>query len=920
MVTRPGNRGGIMIGQTISHYQITDEIGRGGMGEVFRARDVRLGRSVALKFLATDIAGDPDLLRRFRREARVLASLAHPGIAVIHDIDETAGRAFLVLELVAGQSLASRLRQGPFAWREALGIAAQVCAALEAAHGQGVIHRDLKPANLMLQPDGQAKILDFGIARTHREDATLSTRTVDPAADSLVTGSGVLLGTASYMSPEQSRGEVVDQRTDIWALGCVIFECLCGVQAFSGPSIVAIVQAIREMDPPWEILPAGTPDSVVRILRRCLGKQPRERYHAIADVRLDIEEALASEGADEPQSRGSRSRRWWWLAAAIPSVMIGLGLGWFLRSQGVASSPAATRPTQFTVSVEETGSVMGRKGRPLAVSQDGRHLACVVERDHVPRINLWDLARATMRPLPGTEGAANPFFSPDGAWLGFFADDQLKRLRLADGAVQVLCGVVAPQGAFWGEDGTIVLSCGADPTVQRVSEAGGIPRPLTAQTASESSTWHVWPAGVPGSELVMTTLTSGLYYETSAIAVIDPATGESRVVLENAAWPTVTRDGNLLFVRDGALQLVAFDARHGRVTGEAMILTEILASDVSEWTPTYAYAVGGTIVWLPAESTRPLWQDERSVVAVDTTGTVTTLGIPAGPYTMPSLSPDGQKLALTVFREHNIENWIWDLRRQTFTKLPPLFNDHIPVWSPSGDRLAVSAAGTAGGTPNIFLVPPHPGGKHERLTTSSFHQDPASWSADGRYLTIVNIKGSRDFDILLYDFAVAEEPRPLVVTAARETCPMISPDGRWLVFESSQSERAEIYLQTFPAARSVHQVSASGGVGPRWSHDGRRIYFWTGIDSRADGHEAATIDAHDNLAWNLKVVGFTESDGEPILSPPRQLLSAAWVSHSSGRPNYELTADDRFLLLQSEPWRIRDIRVVTNWQENREPL
>jgi serine/threonine protein kinase len=571
-----------VIGQTLSHFKITAKLGEGGMGEVYRAEDTKLGREVAIKVLPETVARDPERLARFEREAKVLASLNHPHIAAIYEVGEAEGAAdhpavhFLVMELAEGDTLAERIHRGPIPAEDALPLALQVAEALEAAHGKGIIHRDLKPANVKVTPDGQVKVLDFGLAKAldPQDPETLQhpDLSASPTLTAQTTGPGILLGTVAYMSPEQARGKPVDKRADIWAYGVVLWEMLTGDHLFAGETVTDVLAGVVSREPAWSDLPDATPPVLRRLLRRCLQKDPARRLHDIADARLELEEIDLEPGqAPLPE----RPRRWLTL---LPWALLTTSLAVILALLLIPDSQTAPekRVIRFTLDLPEEHSLaVWWDGSPLAISPDGTQIVAALEGPDGRRLYRRSLDDPEFEPLEGTEGARHPFFSPDGRWLGFFAELQLKKILYPGGVPVTLTHLdtdpdhAGPRGAAWSENGTIVLPLSQESGLYRISEEGGEPAPVTQLDPQSEERSHRWPQFLPGGRFLLLTVEheTDLSFDEARIALLDLTTGERRTILGGATYPGYLSSEHLIYGHHGRLFTAPFDLAQRQVSG-----------------------------------------------------------------------------------------------------------------------------------------------------------------------------------------------------------------------------------------------------------------------------------------------------------------------------------------------------------------
>ena len=799
-----------MIGEVFGPYRVLDKLGEGGMGEVYRAHDATLGRDVALKILPPGVAHDPDRIARFRREAQILARLNHPLIASIYGVEESRVPA-LVLELVEGPTLAERIRAGAIPLDEALRIAHQIGQALEAAHEQGIIHRDLKPANIKLRPDGAVKILDFGLARAL--DPSSQTPAPDSAAtisSPAITRLGVILGTAAYMSPEQACGQTVDRGADIWAFGAVLFEMLTASRAFEGDDPTQAIASVLRSDPDWTRLPPATPESIRRVLRRCLEKDRRRRLGDIRDACLDIEEA---QQATEPVVRGARAigqrERVMWIA--MVGAVAALGIGWSISRP---APPAPAREAHVEITTPATPDPAA-----LALSPDGKKLAFVAFADG--RTQLWVrmLESGAVGPLRGTDGAAFPFWSPDSRSLGFFAAERIRRVDLSGSAPVVIGRAVIGPGGTWNRDGVILFPMVPDSPLFRIPAEGGEPLPLSQPKAGEPG--QRYPQFLPDGRHF-------LYFVAESRAVfLGSIDGSAPRKLFNADAPAVfAPPAEVLFVRGGVLNAQKFDPVRQQPEGEPIPL----ASGVA------VHAFGGAAVSASADGSIAYrtgsGAQERQFVWLNRSGApVGVVGKPdqAGPTNL-SLSPDERQVVFSRTVDGNTDLWITDAERgilTPFTRGPS--PDICPVWQPDGLSVLFSAAdrgvfvlsvkSTITDTDAVLL------GGGPALRGIAMDQ-----SRDGRYV-LYRIAESGQWDIWAAPTKAGAAPFPVTQSPADERTAQFSPDTRWIAYESNESGQYEIYVRPFPGPGTGKAVSTNGGAQPRWRRNGSEL-FYIAPDSR----------------------------------------------------------------------------------------
>ncbi len=879
-------------GTQLGPYEILSQVGAGGMGEVYSAKDSKLGREVAIKVLPEAFSQDPERLARFQREACLLASLNHTNIATIYGIEESADTHYLVMELVPGDTLAERIkRDGAVPVEEALGIATQIAEALEHAHEYGIIHRDLKPANVKVTPEGQVKVLDFGLAKAFSADGTDSADTFDSNSPTILTGSptmpGVILGTAAYMSPEQAKGKAVDKRTDIWAFGCVLYELFTGKQVFSGEDVTDIIAGIVKGEPDWKALPSQTSPLIRSLLRRCLQKDKNRRSRDAAEIRLQIEEAQAAPGSTG-LAVAIPTRPLWRrsiplvLTAVVAVIITGLVV-WNLK-------PSADLPQQplkrFAINLSTTDQLMDDG---IALSRDGNTLVYVARRGGTNQLFRRSMEQQEISLIPGTEGARSPFFSPDGQWVGFFAENKLKKAALAGGPFVTICDAPGiSRGASWGSDDTILFSTSGSAIFQ-VSAAGGIPQPAIAGNLVpvRSVGGYMWPDILPGSKAVLFTIFSGVV-DTAQIAVQSLETGDRRILVAGT-YPRFTPTGHIVFARSGSLWAVPFDADRLELTGEPVPVVEGVQVDPRIGFAQFALAADGSLVYVPGSE-----DAEKKLVWVGHGGSEQTLAAPPRSYANPRLSPDGRLLALDI-AEGSRDVWVYDISRETLTRLTFEGQNQWPTWTPDGNHVTFSSA--RGGTLNLFWKPADGSGAVEQLTTSEYPHVSYAWSPDGKVLAFVEANPISGSDVWVLPMEGERKPRLFLQTPFYEGGLSLSPDGRWVAYTSNESGRFEVYMQSFPEPGGKRQISTQGGVEPVWARSGRELFYRNGDRMMA-----------------------VEITTEPSFSAvtPRLLFEGPYDPPAGTRANYDVSPDgQRFLMIKATEQEATSpqINVVLNWFE-----
>jgi eukaryotic-like serine/threonine-protein kinase len=877
-------------GARLGPYEISAQIGAGGMGEVYRARDTNLDRHVAIKILPEDVAQDPERLARFEREAKTLASLNHPHIAHVYGLEKSQGTYALVMELVEGEDLSQRIARGPIPVDEALLIAKQIAEALEAAHEQGIIHRDLKPANIKVRADGTVKVLDFGLAKAlELAGAKGADATASPTITSLplMTGVGAILGTAAYMAPEQARGKRVDKRTDIWAFGAVLYEILTGAKPFPGDDVQQILAHVIDRDPDWNALPTAAPPTLGVFLRRCLQKDPRQRIHDIADVRLALEGAFDT-APPVTSTAPPRTLRLW--QRPVPAAILALSLAAVTSLATSAVWWRIVRPAQraltrfvitppaaapFTPEVVSVG---------VALSPDGRAIVYVGGTGPQRRLYIRRLDQVDVLPIAGTEGAESPFFSPDSQWIGFAAAEELKKVRVTGGPPVTLFKLSSGDflgfsGASWGANDVIIFA--ARSGLWRVAAAGGEATSVTTLEAGEAG--HSTPHILPGGKAAIFTILSASLDAAQIGVVAFNERGQRRAVL-GGRFPHYTASGHLVFWQTGALWAVPFDV--GRLTpmGEPVRVVEGVGGGIAS---RFSISADGTLVYLPIAAS----DTERTLVLVDRKGQATPVMEAKAPYMYPRFSPDGQRVAVNIGGGSGGggEIRICDIDRHTCSRLT---SGNYPVWTPDGSRVTFNAPSQLGDV-DLYWTRSDGSGKAEPLLMRSGIQWPFSWSPDSRLLTFNEVQpAGPGLDLWLLDRG--GPVTPLVVTQFDQRMATFSPDGRWLAYQSNESGRFEIYVRPYPGPGGRELVSTNGGREAVWSRDGRELFY--------------------REANRLMVVSLDTSAGFKAGLP--RLLFEGYINLVSGT-NYDVSPNgQRFVMVQGNLIaQSSELRVVRGWFE-----
>ena len=791
-------------GSSLGPYTILEFVGAGGMGEVYRASDGTLNRDVALKVRPAAFALDEDRFTRFRREAQILAALNHPNIAAIYGLENSGGMQALVLELVEGPTLASRIAKGRIPVPEALTIGKQIAEGLEAAHKRGIIHSDLKPANIKLRPEGTVKILDFGLAKAL--DAVDAGSSSSHTESSAITHASTIFGTAAYMSPEQARGEAIDKRTDIWAFGCVMYEILTGQPAFPGTAVDDILTAVLNQAPDWSLLPPETPPDVVKLLRKCFEKNADRRLHDIADARIEIVDAAAPAPMAIPRKR--RSPALVAIAGMVAvSIAVAVGVVW-LRSPVPETAPMVKR---FQIRLPVGGPAESAASMPLdlaqlsmAISPDGARLAYVLEREKVPQLYLHEFDKLEPKPIPGTEGAYGPFFSPDGRWIGFFAANKLQKVAVSGGEPIELCAAPNAYGGAWGSDGTILFTTDEGRRPMKIHENGGLPEMLPAMGRGSLRRPEILPGGkaAVGSNPLL------------GVGVLALDTGVFRLLVPDAGGGQYM-PGHLVFARPGMLLSVPFDLQRMEVTGPETVVLEAVRTEMEGVSPqphavfsrdgTLVYAQGGA----PKNSTRPVWVDRQ--------GKVQPTGMPPRTYRTFSLSPDGRMLAI-IIADPRADVWVQDLERGTLTQRTFGAEPDNVIWAPDGKRIMY---GSRRNGKRAFSIPSDGTGEPEPSMLGNF-------SPDGRFFATMDGTRGMGLDLWVHPVSGPRATEPFLQTRFSEAGPKFSPDGKWIAYTSDESGQYEIYVRPYPGPGEKRQISSGGGEHIVWPRDGKELFYRNG--------------------------------------------------------------------------------------------
>jgi serine/threonine-protein kinase len=875
------------------------------MGEVYKARDTRLDRIVAIKVLPTHLADRSELRERFDREAKTIASLNHPHICTLYDTGHQDDIDFLVMEYIEGETLAQRSQKGSLPIQQVMQYAIEISDALDKAHRKGITHRDLKPGNIMLTKAG-TKLLDFGLAKLKQEVTPDNVPLSElPTANGPLTAEGSIVGTLQYMAPEQLEGKEVDARTDIFAFGAVVYEMATGKRAFEGKSQASLMVAILEREPPaMSSLQPMTPPALDRVVKRCLAKEPDERCQSAKDLTDELKWIVegGSQGGLTPTAatKGTRSlgRRPLILslgALLLVAILTGLAV-WILKP---APAPAPQPVSRTVINLPPGQQLAGLDSGPaVALSPDGAHLAYVARQGGTQQLYLRAIDSLEAKPIPGTEGAINPFFSPDGLWVGFFAGNKLKKVSVSGGAALTLGDAPIPLGASWGSQGIIAFGGRNSAALVQVPDSGGAPKPVTRLEKGEVT--HRWPEFLPGGKAVLfASSATNASWINAQVAVQLVGTGERRNLIQGGTQPRYAPSGHLVYAQGGSLMAVPFDPQRLAATGGAIPVVEGVLQSGYSGAAQYSFSATGSLAYVPGG----VQVSQRRLVWVDRKGVEQVLPAPTRSYRTPRLSPDGRRLAATI-DESDSYIWLYDFARDTLTRLTFQGNyDLMGAWTPDGKRIAFDS--TREGPQNLFWQMADGSGGIERLNTSEYPQVPMSWSPDGQVLAFTEINPTTGYDIWVLRMGdpsqgsgQVRKAQPFLRTPFNEAAPRFSPDGRWLVYASDESGRFEIYVQPYPGPGGKWQISTDGGTEPMWNPNGRELFYRT-------GDKMVAVDIATESSFSA--------------GKPRMLFELQYVPTPATLPNYDVSPDgQRFLMLkpveqaQAAPTQIN---VVLNWFE-----
>ncbi|MGC1452664.1 MAG: protein kinase [Candidatus Sulfotelmatobacter sp.] len=805
-------------GTKLGPYEIQSPLGAGGMGEVYRARDPRLDREVAIKVLPAGLSSDPSLKQRLEREAKAISKLSHPHICALHDIGHQDGIDFLVMEYLEGETLEHRLTKGPLPPDQTLRYAAQIADALAKAHKLGITHRDLKPANVMLTKSG-AKLMDFGLAKQSNVAPLANALTEMTADQAKLTSDGMIVGTFQYMAPEQLEGKEADARTDIFAFGELIHEMITGEPAFSGKSRASLIAAILTTDPPpiTQVQPM-TPVALERLVKKCLAKDPDERWQSASDLASELQwmqmsGSQAAVAAPVIRSR-KQSERLIWIGAGAVVALLAAYLGWQIGLGG-----HSVNPSHLTVSLPPGQTLLSTSTEPVVISPDGSEIVYGARgADQKVQLHLRKLSDFASTPIAGTEEGANPFFSPNGEWLGFVSENKLKKVSLRGGSAVVVTEAASAIGGSWANDDTIYFVRAFPSGVYAVAAAGGQPRPVTQLGITVDDRAHLWPCALPGGTGLIFTVWTGRSFNDARIEVLSFSTGKRKVLIEGGTGARYLNGGYLAYTRNGTLFVVGFDAKRLEVTGTPTPVIEGVMSWASNGDADFAVSNNGTLVFQPGTFT----SFQRNIVWMDRAGKATNITAEAKPYAYPALSPDGKRITL-VLQGSSFDVWVYDLERDTFTKASFGGDDYRPHLSPDGKMLGYDSSKS--GHQQVYVKHGIGQGEEIMVTDGPEEKEFCGWTPDGH--EVIFARQNKDTGWDLYAAAVEgdHKPRPLVVMPFNQNGARLSPDGKWLAYVSDESGQSEVFVQAMSDSSVRAQVSSEGGINPRWANSSNELLF-----------------------------------------------------------------------------------------------
>jgi len=870
----------LLAGERLGTYEVLKSIGAGGMGEVYQARDTRLGRIVAIKVLPAHLASRPESRERFEREARIIAGLNHPHICTLYDVGHQDGTDYLVMEHLEGETLAERLAKGPLPLEQVLEYSIEIADALDKAHRKGVTHRDLKPANIMRTKSG-AKLLDFGVAKLKEKEVPADERvTASP-----LTSEGTILGTLHYMAPEQVEGRIddIDGRTDIFAFGAVLYEMATGKKAFEGKSQASVIANILQHDPP--LISSSeklSPPSLDRLVNTCLAKDPEARWQSAGDLCRELKWIKDSGSSAQMLSSRASVPLWRWIVPwAVAALSVAL---WVWRP---STTPAVSR---LTIALPPGQRLAALDQPAIAISPDGRNLVYVaIDGSSPPQLYLRPLDSLEARSIAGTEDAVSPFFSPDGDWVGFFAGGKLKKVSVDGGPVAVLTNASSSGGASWSSQGILAFQSQA---LQQVSQEGGTPQPLTK--AGKTDNFHRWPEFLPGESAVLFAGSpTNAAWNNSQIGVQLVGEREPAILVQGGTQPRYAASGHLLYAQGGTLMAAPFDARRHAVSGSAVRVLEGVMQSTETGSAQYGVSTTGTLVYLAGG----LVGREATLALVRRNGEEQLLPAPPRNYQFPRISPDGARIAVSIADEES-QIWIYDVSRDTLRRLTFERDGNMTMaWSPDGLRIVFRSNPDVEGSYHLNLLAADGSSAVERLATSDYLPSPGSFSPDGRLVAFMeqNPESGRDLWVLNLE---DRKTQLFLKTSYEETAPKFSPDGEWIAYSSDETGRREIFVQPYPGPGGKWQISTEGGQEPVWNPRGGELFYRSGTRIMA-------VDIDTEASFSA--------------GKPRMLFDGPYLPTSASFPWWDVSPDgERFLMLkpvESQTSAPTEIQIVLNWFE-----
>src|SRR5262245_43371101 len=892
---------------TLSHYRIISKLGAGGMGEVYRARDARLDRDVAIKVLPASFSNDEDRLRRFEQEARATSALNHPNILTIYDIGDHEGSPYIVAELLEGEELRDVLNEGMISPRRAIDYALQSVAGLGAAHEKSIVHRDLKPENLFVTKDGRIKILDFGLAKL-RTAKVASGASSEIVTQSAITDPGTIMGTVGYMSPEQVRGQNADQRSDIFSFGAILYEMLTGKRAFQRETMAETMTAIlkEEPDEVTRVNNKITPQ-LERIVQRCIEKKPERRFQSASDLgfaieavstpsgpRVDTSAVISAETTATFRHRVIANSQLAWIVAATLLLGLVIVLAFAVRRSG-AKEPSSSQLVRYEIQPPGKTSFSLSRWPAIALSPDGSTLAFVASAEGINRLYLRKRDDTEVRSLPGTEGAYDPVFSPDGKWVAFIADFTIKKVSV-DGPVTTVLKVSDARGVSWLDEDTLIFSQDAGTPLFQVSANGGEPKQISKLDDSKNERTHRWPQVLPGAKAVLFTvgtLDSPDDYDRANIEAVILATGERRVILRGASMARYAQTGHLVFGRGGALFAVSFDADNLVARGTPAPILQDVAGDQTTGAVHFSVAADGTLAYIPGGP----GTHQRRLVWADRSGNLQPISLPAGQYNDIRISPDGSRLAMLIGSSGSGDVWVYDFARATPTRLSFNTANASPIWSVDGKSILYTEIQGSGNRTTVLRKPADGSRDAEMLASLPDTAYVKEIERDGTSAILDSQINTYRANIIRLTLGQESQISDVVKTQFNDYAASLSVDGRWLAYQSNEGVRPEIYVRDLSGSGGRWQISTDGGEEPHWSADGRELYY-----------------RNNDLFMSVAV----ETQAGFKAGPPKRLFSGIYNLRSNSGVTYDVDPKGgRFLMIRpaEESTAPSQLRVVLNWGE-----